>query len=175
MKKSKYKPQRLYQYTLLDEITASPKEPMSDWNREYQLARIKHALKNIESAANPSPTDWRVCSDAINLMETLIVHNNGTWLDCDGDPVEIKDNSGLLKDAIAGMAMAGKRATEGKPIRLDGLGMQAVRAVVEDYEGMVQALPARTIIKAFRITERRIMDLLSGKKRIPNDVEVMMI
>ena len=174
-KRRTHKPQRQYQYTILDEMTASPTQPVTDKNREYQLGRIRQALKNIESGAAPVPNDWRVCSDAINLMDTLIRHNNGTWMDCDGDPVEIKDASGLLDDAIAGMAMAGKRSTEGKPIRLDGPGIRAVRAVIDDYEGMVEVLPARTIIKAFRITERRIMDLMSGKKRLPHDVEVMCI
>ena len=49
----------------------------------------------------------------MNLLETLVQHGEAPikdatgniiashWRDCDGDAVEIRDNSGLLRDAIA--------------------------------------------------------------------------
>jgi hypothetical protein len=55
---------------------------------------------------------------------------------------------------------------------LDGSGIQAVRSVLADYVDLLEALPARTMIKAQRETERRIHEILVGKKQ-PHDIEVM--
>jgi hypothetical protein len=93
-------------------------------------------------------------------METLIV-----------DMKVCEDTSGLLMDAITAMAMAGKRNMAGGAIRLDGAGIQAVRAVLEDYAALLDMLPARTMIRCHRLTEKRIHELLDGKRK-PHDVEI---
>jgi hypothetical protein len=69
------------------------------------------------------------------------------------------------------MAMAGKRNMAGGAIRLDGAGIQAVRAVLEDYAALLDMLPARTMIRCHRLTEKRIHELLDGKRK-PHDVEI---
>jgi hypothetical protein len=169
----KHKQQRtvyVYRYTLFDVVLASPSVPLAEHLRRHQLTRMHQGLEAMEKAPVPPTDDWRVVSDAVNLMETLV--NNGPWLDCDGDPVEITDASGLLQDAVTAMAMAGKRHKSGNNIRLDGAGIQAVRSVLADYGDLLEVLPARTMIKAHRETERRIHEILAGKKK-PHDVEVM--
>ena len=171
MKKPK-KPKTVYvyRYSLLDVMMASPTQPLPEELRRHQLTRMHGGLEAMEKAPAPTTDDWRVVSDAVNIMETLV--NNGPWLDCDGDPVEITDASGLLQDAVTAMAMAGKRHKDGGNIRLDGAGIQAVRGVLADYSDLLEALPARTMIKAHRDTERRIHEILAGKKQ-PHDVTVM--
>ena len=57
-------------------------------------------------------------------------------------------------------------------LRLSGPGMQAVRAVLEDYRDVIEALSARTMIRAHRLTEKRLHDILEGR-RLPHDVEVI--
>lgn len=171
MKKRKPgKPVYIYRYTLLDVMMASPTQPLKDELQRHQLTRMHGGLEAMEKAPEPTTDDWRVVSDAVNIMETLV--NNGPWLDCDGDPVQIGDSRGLLQDAVTAMAMAGKRHRAGGNIRLDGSGIQSVRAVLEDYAGLLAVLPARTMIKAHRETERRIHEILMGKKKA-HDVEVM--
>ena len=147
-------------YTLLDEMTASPTQPMPASSRIHQLTRMWEGLHAIELEPEPSTDDWRVCSDAVNLMETLV--SMGT----------VEDTSGLLMDAITALAMAGRRHVAGGAIRLDALGIQAVRAVLEDYSSMLEQLPARTMVRCHRITERRIQQILAGRKR-PHDVEIV--
>jgi hypothetical protein len=44
--------------------------------------------------------------------------------------------------------------------------------VLHVYRDLLEVLPARTMIKAHRETERRIHEILVGKKQ-PHDVEVM--
>jgi uncharacterized protein YyaL (SSP411 family) len=147
-------------YTLMDELTASPVEPLPIEFRRHQLTRMYEGLAAMEKAPSPTTDDWRVVSDAVNLMETLI------------ESMKVcQDESGLLMDAITAMAMAGKRHKAGGAIRLDGAGIQAVRAILEDYAALIEVLPARVMIRCHRLTEKRLHEMLDGKAK-PHDVEV---
>lgn len=150
---------------------ASPSEPIPTENRRHQLTRMYNGLAAMETAPVPTTNDWRVVSDAVNLMETLTVTNNGWWLGCDGEPVQVKDASGLLMDAITALAMAGRRNLSGGAIRLDGAGILAVRAILEDYADILDVLPARVMIRCHRLTEKRLHELMAGKCK-PHDIEV---
>ena len=155
------KPPAHYTYTLWHELLASATEPLPLAKRTHQVTRMLQGLAAIELAEEPARDDWRVCSDAVNLMETLVVEQKVA-----------EDTQGLLTDAIAALAAAGRRHQGGMPIRLDGPGIQAVRAVLEDYAALLDVLPARTVIRAHRLTERRIAAILDGRRR-PHDVEVL--
>lgn len=147
----------------MDELIASPSEPMPDEYRRHQLTRMYEGLAAMEKAPSPTTDDWRVVSDAINLMETLVLEMK-----------VCEDARGLLMDAVTALAMAGKRNLAGGAIRLDGAGIQAVRAILEDYAALLNVLPARTMIRCHRLTERRIHELMDGKKK-PHDVEIVAI
>ena len=157
-KKRQPRPKR---YTLLDEMTASPTEPLPQAWRTHQLTKMYQGLHQLEQGENPQPNDWRLVSDAINLVETLVQEMK-----------VCEDSSGLLMDAITAMASAGRRSKEGKALRLDGAGIQAVRAIMSDYAELLDVLPARAMIRCHRLTERRIHDMLDGKRK-PHDVEIM--
>jgi len=151
---------RLRHYTILDELMASPTEPLPLEYRTHQLTRMYEGLAAMEKGVSPTTDDWRVVSDAVNLMETLI------------EAMKVcEDTSGLLMDAITAMAMVGKRNMAGAAIRLDGAGIQAVRAILEDYTALLDVLSARTMIRCHRLTEQRLHDLLDGKRK-PHDVEI---
>lgn len=158
MKKRK-KTIEVHTYTLLDEMFASPVEPLNVTKRTHQLTRMYEGLRALETAPDPSTDDWRVCSDAVNMIETLV--NMG----------EVEDSSGLLNDAIAALAMAGKRHMTVGVIRLDAPGIKAVRSVLEDYAIVIETLSARTMIHAHRQTEKRIHEILRGKMK-PHDIEI---
>jgi hypothetical protein len=160
MKKRRRQPVPIYTYTLLDELAASPTEPLPAEIRSHQLTRMWAGLHQIETSAEPTTDDWRVCSDAVNLLETLITQG------------VCEDTQGLLMDAITALALAGRRHKAGGHIRLDAAGIQAVRAVLEDYAAVLEVLPARTMIRCHRLTERRIHEIMTGRKK-PHDVEVM--
>ena len=179
-------PQALH-YSLMHEMLASPSEPMPAHNRRHQLTRMAGALHEMMTADRPGNGAWRVLSDAINLTETLVLHGKSPiknadgkviashWNGCDGDLIEIADTSGLLADAIAGMAKAGQRMLDGKPMRLDGPGLHAVRAVLEDYQAALEALPARTMVACHRATEKRIREIFGRIERLPDGVHVMAV
>ena len=151
----------IHTYSVLDEVMASPTNPLPERARLHQLTVMWQGLAALESGQEPDNNDWRVCSDAVNLMETFI-RKMGIC----------EDTSGLLHDAITALAHAGKRKLEGKPLRLDGPGIQAVRAVLEDYAHMLDMLPHRTVVRCHRLTEKRMSEILRGKRQ-PHDVEVM--
>ena len=140
-------------YSMLDAMLASPTEPMNEKQRRHQLTRMWSGLAALETADEPTKDDWAVCSDAVNLMETLI----------QGGRVE--DSGNLLMDAITALAQAGQRSFAGKPLRLDGAGIQAVRAILEDYSMVLESLPARTMIHCHRLTEKRLQGILKGHKQ----------
>lgn len=148
-------------YTWYDELAAHPTNPLPEPSRLHQLTVMWQGLAAIETASEPTNNDWRVVSDAVNLMGTLVLEMRL----CD-------DTSGLLKDAVTALAYAGKRKLAGGQIRLDGPGIQAVRAVLEDYSAMLDALPHRTVVKCHRMTERRMRKIMHGIKQ-PHDVEVV--
>lgn len=147
-------------YSMFDEMMASPTEPLATEKRQHQLLRMYQGLASLETSPEPSTEDWRLCSDAVNLMETLVLEMK-----------VCEDTTGLLMDAITALAKAGKRHMAGGPIRLDGAGIQAVRAVLSDYADVLEVLPARTMVRCHRLTEKRIHDILEGRKR-PHDVEI---
>lgn len=178
------KPQRpayVHTYSMLDELMASTTEPLAEEKQQHQIGRMREALHAIEAAPAPTADDWRVCSDAVNLMETLLTQGNvlqdgqpipGWWFDCEGDPVQVTDQQGLLPDAIAAMALAGRRKFTHGTIRLDGRGLVAVRGLIDDYASVIATLPARTTIRTHRLTERRVQDILRGKS-LPHDIEII--
>lgn len=149
-------------YTHWHVLMASPTQSMPDTKRLHQLTAMWLGLRALETSDNPTTNDWRVCSDAVNLMETLVTQ--GT----------VEDERGLLMEAITALAMAGKRHLAGGQIRLDGRGIQVVRAVLEDYAAVLGSLPERTMVQCHRDTERRLRAILAGK-RLPHDVEVMAV
>lgn len=175
-------------YTMIDELLASDSQPMPERNRTHQQRRMADALHELMHAPAPSTNAWRVVSDAVNLLETLVQHGEAPvrdvatgkviashWRDCDGDPMEIADTSGLLQDAIAAMAKAGQRMFDGHPLRLDGPGIAAVRAVLEDYQAALNTLPHRTMVRCHRATEKRVKAIYGQLHALPDGVHVMAI
>ncbi len=132
---------------MLDVLMASPTEPISKEKRTHQLTRMYMSLLSIETATNPSKEDWLAVSDAINMLDTLVTNMK-----------VCQDESNLLQSAVDAMQSAAMRHIEdGKPIRLDGPGMQAVRAALSSYAEMLETVPARTMYQCHILTEREAM------------------
>ena len=148
-------------YTLMDEIMSSSTVPISEDRRTYQLTLLYQALAALKLDPQPTKYDWQVCSDCVNLMETLILEMK-----------VCQDQDNLLNDATMALVRAGKRKKDGNNIRLDAEGIKALQALFEDYAELVAILPERVMVKCFRLTEKRIQDLRKGKKKA-HDVEIM--
>lgn len=146
-------------YTLWDELNASPEHPLPEEKIRHQLTRMYEGLHHLETAPAPTIDDWQVVSDAINMLETMV-----TIGICD-------DDTGFLNEAVQCMKAAGHRYMDHGVIRLDAKGIATIRTVLVDYADLIRILPARTMIHCHRKTEKRLIDILKGKKQ-PHDVVV---
>ena len=146
-------------YSVMDAMMASPDRPMKEERRQYQLMNINTALYSIERAENPTTEDWKIISQAINMMEMLVEMGFA------------KDEDGLIQDAINSMATMAQRYKDKNAMRFSGNEMKAIRGIVEDYQTMIENLDERTMIYCHRKTEMRLQDILNGKKR-PTDVRI---
>lgn len=138
-------------YTHWDVLLASPTEPIPLKKRQYQLGVMKQALANFETAPQATEEDWQVLATVVDMMETLR----------DMDIVADPDNA--LNDAVAALGKTGMRALGGKNLRLDGPAIGLMRGIIEDYEIVCDALPARTMIAAHRITEKRLQGIIESE------------
>ena len=128
-------------YSLMDAIMANPTQPMPPERYTHQLTKMWDALAAIETAPQPTVDHLELCSDAVNLMESLLVMGN------------FEDAEQVVPQAVRAMAEAGKRTRHTRAaIRLSGPGITAVRVVLETYVTALQELPERTIIQVHRAT-----------------------
>lgn len=139
-------------YSVMDALLASPETPLPEHKRERQLVLMYEALNNLETAPEPTRQDWERVNDVVLLMDTLLGMNF------------IQDPDGLIEDAADALGKASDRAVNGKPIRLDGPGLQSVRNILTDYAEVLSALPARTMIQAHRKAEQAAMKLIKRRK-----------
>ena len=138
-------------YNHLDVLFASSINPMPEATRQSWLTRVYLALESIERAPSPTEADWRILSDVVNLMETMLVHGIVT------------DEEGIKERGKAAMAIAGARYLEGKRMGFDGAGIQAMRALIADMGEIMAQLPHREIVKVHIATEKRIAEIVRGK------------
>ena len=118
-KSSKRKPAgRPKTYNVFNELLASPTEPLPQAYRTHQLTRMYEGLHALETAENPSTEDWRVVSDAVNMLETLVVEMQ-----------VCEDASGLLQDAVNALAA----------LTSDPLVDEAITAVILSDQGTSKA------------------------------------
>ena len=155
-------------YTLLDEMQASATATVSEAHRINLLTRMWQGLAALETQPSPDAEDWRVCADAVNIMETLV--ECGPWMDCQGQLVQVLDSSGLLKEAAT--AMANLIRTPPKQVPPPG-SLHCVRMVLIDYAEAIGLLNERSMIRCYRMTERRLFEIRRGKRE-PGDVVVDM-
>ena len=138
-------------YSMMDALMASPTEPLPIEKRMFQLDKMWQAMDNLEKAEKPTIQDWTLVSDAVNMMEAL------------RDLGVVEDPDGAIEDAVQAMGKAGHRSLAGNNIRLDGKDIILMRGILEDYCMALEALPARTMIRAHRHAEKRIQAILRGK------------
>lgn len=184
VRRAKSSVQRKVHYTTLQELMASPTQPWSKSVQENHIGRMRAALADLEHAPAPEVQSWRTLSDAINMLETLVGYGEAPvsvdgkvvasyWRGCEGLPVEIADRSGLLLDAITAMAGVGSRASTGDSMNLTPPEAEAIRATLDDYQVVLAGLPARTMIRCHRATEKRMLALFQRMGNLPEGVSVM--
>ena len=163
MKKRKPNPYRpLTIYTLHDELMASDNKPLPQAQRTHHLSKMHLALHAMERMDAPTVNDWRLLSDAVEMMHALVTQGElqernadgrtiaSHWRGCRGEIIAVRDSAGLIDDAMQALGEAGGHHLQGKNLRLSGKGLEAVRNVLNDYTEAINTLPARTMIRCHR-------------------------
>ena len=119
-------------YTHWDVLLASPTEPLPLKKRQYQMDLMRKALENCKT--KPSVKDIAALSTAVDLMSTL----------CDMGHLE--DNEKALEDAMIALMHE----------NLNDIEVRMFDGILEDYQMVMDNLPARTMIAAHRETEKRL-------------------
>lgn len=148
-------------YSLWDELMADPVKPLAVKDRLYTVGGMQQALEKLKSDPHPTVADWRLLSDMVNLMHTLV------------DMGELFDSQELLRDVMEAMVDVSNRHKAGQALRFDGPGLRAMHSLFEDFAQVLDVLPARTMVRCHRLTEKRMRAILNGQVR-PSDVVVQL-
>ena len=118
------------------------------------MAQFDSALMSMMNGSNPSREDWRALADAINTVETLALGRDPKLIPHEVMPV--------VNRAIAGMVRVSRRFQDGKPMRLDADGLEAIRDVIDIYGQCCKGLTGHEMRKAQAETIMRV-EAVSGK------------
>lgn len=124
-------------YTHWDVLLASPTEPLPLKKRQYQMDLMRKSLDNFKTS--PSIRDIAVLATAVDLMDTL------------QDMGHLEDSEKSLEDAMTALMQE----------KFNDIEIRLFEGILEDYQMVMDNLPARTMIAAHRATEKRL-----GKQKV---------
>lgn len=144
---------------MMDELLASPTEPAPEVHAG-RIAAARLAVQQLAAQETASVTAWSLCCMVGNVLETMLQQGL------------VQDPDGLLQDGFDALKRAAQAVrAPGDPVTLPAADLPTVAAMVEDWAAIMEAAPARSIIRAFRATDRRIREIEAGKVQ-PHDFTV---
>lgn len=130
-------------YSLFDEISA-PTTPLPETHQRAHMDVIHAAFSDITKSEKPRHDSWTAIAGTVNMVEQLTAMKL------------LEDPGNLHADAVNAMAAAIQRYKADKSLRFDGPGVQAVGALIADYEEALKGLSYRNLIHAHRKCEKYI-------------------
>lgn len=124
-------------YTHWDVLLASPTEPLPLKKRQYQMDLMRKALENCKT--KPSVQDIAALATAVDLMDTL------------REMGHLEDSQKALEDAMIALMQD----------NFNDIEVRLFEGILEDYQMVMDNLPARIMIAAHRETEKRL-----GKQKV---------
>jgi hypothetical protein len=125
--------------------------PTSDENANRLAMRAYAALDMMTMTKLGGDKEaWRDLADVVNITETM------------ARKCGLLSADALAYTAAANVAMkaAQERYKAGKSLRLDGPGIEAVRAVISIYDAALKLLTERQVEDAFVTTQREVQRLI---------------
>jgi hypothetical protein len=122
---------------------ASPKRPI-EWCRLANLPiRYHMALEDVTKGQSDEASRF----DLATLFNFL-------WAAKERKVIE---DDGIMQSALKGLATAFRRTDDGKPFRLDGTGIEAMKTLVNAFEDIAKAMPAREYMRTCNWVHNEIM------------------
>jgi hypothetical protein len=128
-------------YTLLDELRASPTEPMPEATRRARMADIRKHFHELAYGLAPTRREWKVIAVVGNMFETMLRFKM------------VEDPHGILAAAQSVLIQVAEHALDNSvPVRLVGTEVAIIETLIDAYGDVLEALPHRDIIKVARET-----------------------
>lgn len=127
--------------------------PLPKHVRERFVLRAYTALESLTACAAGNDVEaWRDLADVVNVTETLAVHLKQLDLEA----------TVYTRAANESMKAAQVRYKAGASLRLDGQGIEAVRAVLAIYEQCLTLLTERQVEEAFQRTADEVRKMIAA-------------
>lgn len=132
-------------YTLLDEMAASPTEPLPASLREARIKDARFNLDELIHGLTPTSYNWKVLATVGNVLEVML------------ELKMIQDPGEALLAAQRTLRDAAEYALDhGVAPRLAGAEIEPIATLLNAYEEVLEALPHRDLIRVLRETEKRM-------------------
>jgi len=122
-------------------------EPLNREQQQALLLRCYSALNSMTKGAKAEPNDWRDIADVLNIVETMTLHTGHLT------PGPIVPALEQVRDA---MKSAQARHQRGLGLRLDGMGLGAVRFVLDIYAEAISVITAADMLSIIKKTHRLV-------------------
>jgi hypothetical protein len=153
-RKVKYQKRGLLTYSHFHEMFADPVKPLSQDKQVSYLIKIYEGLDALDNMTHPEDHHWQNVADAVNMLTTLVT-----------DMAVMEDPDGVIRDATKTLHGAWKREQSLGYNTLDELEVEALRTAVAEYAEVMETLPERAMVRCHRLTEKRMQEILNGKRR----------
>lgn len=141
-------------YNPFAELMADPINPLPKDKITFHMTKIYEGLDALEQMMYPEVHHWQAVADAANMLDTL-----------SRDMDAISDTSGVIRDGMEVLALAWKRREQGIPNGLDHDDLSKLRFIVNSYMEVMESLPERVMVRAHRVTEKKIHKILNGQRQ----------
>ncbi len=158
--KRKNKPQSAQVYTVMDELMASPVNPLTQAQRDHHLGIITRAFETLQKGERPTVIDVGYVGDCVNMLDTIVNMRFNETAD-DFDEIEFPEET--RREATRAVGRCVIRGRESGTYRFDAPGLVAIREVIDFYTVLIETIPARVFIKAHRKNVKDCADAVAGK------------
>lgn len=141
-------------YSPFAELMADPVKPLPKEKITYHMIKIYEGLDALDQMLHPEVHHWQAVADAANMLDTL-----SREMDV------ISDTDGAIRDGMEVLALAWNRREQGLPNTLDHDDITKLRLIVNSYMEAMETLPERVMVRAHRMTEKRMYKILNGQKQ----------
>jgi hypothetical protein len=141
-------------YSPFAELLADPVNPLPQAKITYHMTKIYEGLDALDQMLHPEVRHWQAVADAANMLDTL-----SREMDV------VSDTDGAIRDGMEVLALAWNRYEHGLPNTLDHDDLTKLRLIVNSYMEAMETLPERVMVRAHRMTEKRMYKILNGQKQ----------
>ena len=147
----KQKPNPYSNFTALQELFASPVNPIDISFRDVYKEALAKALQEMSTEGVNNREAWKLLGDIVNLMQTFVI-------------AEIcEDSEALLNDATQIMFTVGKHFKLSGSMCFSVDQASIIGGVIEDFHTVVEQISHRLLISCYRTTRARIAGVKSGQ------------